>query len=291
MVARPRFTGDWPPIAHRRAPQPLGWLDAREDQTAPGLAGWAAAAVPLVRLPNAASWRFPDLLREVSAVAVEFDWPQPRDLRRLSDLMAWNARLPVVMFSEYHAEDLAVWAFRSGIADYVVTPLSRPELTDIVVRLAGRNTLEQTARTTPPAMRPAIPCLPPSARPVTRTGPAVIYMLRNLGSRITEREMAELCRLSVSEFSRAFHRDHHCSFRDFLLRQRVHAAASLLSTTARSVMDITYEVGFGEPSQLSRYFRRFFAVTPSEFRRRGLAEGADGLAQRPGLAENYNSTA
>jgi AraC-like DNA-binding protein len=249
------------PLAHLN--KPLGWLDARGSQATPSLADWAAEAVRLVWLPNEVSWRFSNLVAKVRGIAVEFDTPQARDLLKFSDLLAWNARLPVVMFSEYHAEDLAVWAFRTGVVDYIVKPLSRPELIEILLCLSKIDT--QPRRGVMKVHPPVLPALH-DGMPPTRSAPAVSYIRRNLHKPLLAGQMAEICGLSVNEFSRVFHRENNYSFRSFVLQHRMEKAASLLSTQCTPVADVAHQVGIGDPSLFSRYFRRFFASTPTEFR-------------------------
>src|SRR6266540_3713712 len=238
----------------------LGWLDVRTNQATPGLAEWAARAVSIKELVPGESWRFQNLGREVCSVAVEFDRPSSKDLRKLSDMITWLAPLPVVVFSEYHAEDLAVWAFRSGVADFIATPLSRTDLTAIVLNVTARREGPHAARCTallgamvPP--RPPPLANVPNSTSAKRTGIATIYIQKYFGGRITERDMAQLCHMSISEFSRAFHGENGCCFREFLLRRRVQAAASLLVSSDSAIADIAFEVGFGDPTQLSRHFR------------------------------------
>jgi AraC-like DNA-binding protein len=255
----------------RHPTRSLGWLDARKSKATPGLIEWAAEAASVKELIPDASWRFANLGREVCSVAVEFDRPSSKDLRKLSDMIVWLAPLPVIVFSEYHAEDLAVWAFRSGAADFIVTPLSRTDLTAIVQNMTTRRESSHATRCTALAGLMAPPRLPPfsdvtNIPSAKRTGIAATYILRHFGARITERDMAELCHMSVSEFSRAFHKENRFCFREFLLRRRLQAAASLLAASDSAIADIAFEVGFGDPTQLSRHFRQFYAATPTEYR-------------------------
>jgi AraC-like DNA-binding protein len=251
----------------------LGWLDVRKDQAEPGLVNWAALAVSIKQLVPGESWRFANLSRDVCSVAVEFDRPCSQDLRKLADMIAWLAPLPVVVFSEYHAEDLAVWAFRAGVADFIVTPLSQTDLTAIVLNATAPREASHASKCSVLAASMALPP-PPRLSEVTntssgrRTSIAATYIMRNFGRRIKEGDMAQLCHMSISEFSRAFHKENRFCFREFLLRRRLQAAASLLVSSDSPIASIAFDVGFGDPTQLSRHFRQFYAATPSEYRMR-----------------------
>lgn len=58
----------------------------------------------------------------------------------------------------------------------------------------------------------------------------------------------------------------------YLLNVRVEHFAYLITTTDRSYVDIAYEVGFRDLSNVSRTFRKYKGCTPQEYRRRFCSE-------------------
>ena len=56
------------------------------------------------------------------------------------------------------------------------------------------------------------------------------------------------------------------SFRSFLTRARMARAAELLVSTDIPVKEVARRVGYHEPSQFTKAFKRAYAATPSEFR-------------------------
>lgn len=80
-------------------------------------------------------------------------------------------------------------------------------------------------------------------------------------------------RLGVSE--RALQRDlqkEQTTFRQVLDDLRKELAREYLADARHSITDVSFLLGFSEPSVLHRYFRRWFGLTPQEFRRRGLQQ-------------------
>ena len=61
------------------------------------------------------------------------------------------------------------------------------------------------------------------------------------------------------------------SIYQYLLVVRVEYFAYLLTTTDRSLMDIAYEVGFRDFTNVSRIFRKYKGCTPTEYRRKYCA--------------------
>jgi AraC family transcriptional regulator, regulatory protein of adaptative response / methylphosphotriester-DNA alkyltransferase methyltransferase len=72
-------------------------------------------------------------------------------------------------------------------------------------------------------------------------------------------------------------------FRSYLRRLRMAKAADLLATTALPVKEIARRVGYGDPSQFSKAFKRIYGVSPSESRamRRGRREKSGRVAPSP----------
>ncbi|MGI9471920.1 MAG: helix-turn-helix transcriptional regulator, partial [Rubripirellula sp.] len=54
----------------------------------------------------------------------------------------------------------------------------------------------------------------------------------------------------------------------YLQRVRVHHASILLADTEMSIGMLALETGFYDQAHLTRTFRRWFEMTPSEFRKR-----------------------
>jgi AraC-like DNA-binding protein len=57
------------------------------------------------------------------------------------------------------------------------------------------------------------------------------------------------------------------SYSDLLDEVRFETAAQLLTDGANDVIDIAYELGYGEPSSFSRAFRRLAGLSPRQYRR------------------------
>lgn len=203
-------------------------------------------------------------------ICFEFDQP---DRHRLLALQATKLRfppLPILMLTEAHSEALAVWSFRSRVWDYLVKPVTFEELAWRVQALY--RAAEATRR---PGQRhnlfPSQP-VPPGER-VGRSAPrgittaAADYVAGHLDMRISLTTAAGLCRLSRSEFSRVFKREHGLTFCDFLLRSRVERARQLLALPRTSVSEVAFAVGFNDLSYFARIFRRYTGAAASSYRK------------------------
>jgi AraC family transcriptional regulator len=115
-------------------------------------------------------------------------------------------------------------------------------------------------------------------------------MLRRVLDLIRERadgdlyvhELAALCGMSESHFSREFKRAVGMPPHQYLLQQRLTQAREALSDTDERIGDIALNLGFTDASHFSRLFAQRFGQTPTQFRRarRTLPTGA-ALNQHP----------
>lgn len=103
--------------------------------------------------------------------------------------------------------------------------------------------------------------------------PIVIeFMNSNLERRIALAELAEAANLSPSHLSHLFKTQTGRSPGEYLRRLRMEKAGHLLATSLLGVKQIMAMVGYTETSNFVRHFRRYFAIAPSEYRKRTYNE-------------------
>ena len=81
-------------------------------------------------------------------------------------------------------------------------------------------------------------------------------------------DMAKLCGMSYSYFSRFFKKAMNRNFSDYVNHIRVAKAEYMIATTDISITDIAMEVGFSTASYFIEQFKRIKGMTPKQFRRR-----------------------
>lgn len=207
----------------------------------------------------------------------EFDYPDLPKLKTLQQTRRSHPALPILMFTEYHFETLAVWAFRTGVWDYLVKPVATDVLS-LCVDLALKS--ERPPASIPPEVRFYQPS---SKKRITL--PAVAYIEAHYAEAIRLDDLSRLCGLGPFQFCRAFKREQGMTLREYLVRHRIGKAKELLKHPAASVTDVAFGVGFNDLSYFARVFRRAIGVSPSEFRIRTRADAplAQSLPSREAL--------
>ena len=90
----------------------------------------------------------------------------------------------------------------------------------------------------------------------------------NIGQPVSLRDLADVCCLSVSRFSRAFRRTMGCTPRQWLMGRRVEAAKAGLLRSDLPLTELFATFGFADASHFSRVFTNATGETPADWRRR-----------------------
>lgn len=93
------------------------------------------------------------------------------------------------------------------------------------------------------------------------------YIDANLESRIRNRDLAAVARLSEFYFNVAFRNSVGHSPHDYVIRRRVERAQGLMLSTDKALSEIAVECGLADQSHFTRLFRRVVGESPAVWRR------------------------
>ena len=96
--------------------------------------------------------------------------------------------------------------------------------------------------------------------------PALSYVRSHLREAITMKDMAALCHLSPSYFSRLFGREVGENFVSYVNRNKIQLAKELLRETNKNVSQIAAELSYQDSSHFINLFKRFEGITPRVYR-------------------------
>ena len=89
---------------------------------------------------------------------------------------------------------------------------------------------------------------------------------QEFGSDLSLDEIARRVASSRRQLQRAYAEIGHTTFRDHLTRVRMQKAAELLSSRGLTVREVAHRVGYRQPAQFAKAFRRHLGVAPSDYR-------------------------
>ncbi len=207
-------------------------------------------------------------LQPGEALAIEFDYPDRPGLSFLRRTKQCYPHVPILMFTTQHSEQLAVWAYRNRVMDYVVTPVTQADLIRCRQLLqAVQSADERQSERTIIDYHAKIPVEVPVGQrvPGVRLAAALHFVRSNFRRMIRVAEVAELCDMSPFHFSHEFTAEFSLTFQEYVLRCRILEACKELRHPNVSVANVAYSVGFNDPSYFSRVFRRYFCLSPTEY--------------------------
>lgn len=83
---------------------------------------------------------------------------------------------------------------------------------------------------------------------------------------------------SRRQLQRAYAEIGNTTFREHLTRVRMRKAAEMLAARRLTVREVAHRVGYRQPAQFAKAFRRYQGVTPSSFRPDGYTSSNGRLA-------------
>lgn len=248
----------------------ISWLDLRNNIQTPSLASSFTQLYDLTifQRHEVNSNTLDAQLHDV--ICFEYDYPDIPSLNLLQQMRKAYPDNPILMFTEQHSEALAIWAFRTGVWDFHVTPMSELALREVVVGLEHAMSFRCAVRQEVPGFNKIR--LPDEVRfralpdDKQRLQPAISYLEIHYNSKLSEDALAELCGLSSSKFSRLFKQTFNITFQEYLIRYRLGESSRLLLNPVATIADVAYSVGFNDPSYYARAFKKYLGVSPSKFR-------------------------
>lgn len=112
--------------------------------------------------------------------------------------------------------------------------------------------------------------------PYREMTPVVAFVMDHYAERISIRGLAEMMRLSLSQFDRKFKELFQMTPSDYIHRVRVNAARRLLERSNDSIGVIAVDCGFYDQSHFTKRFKRLVGLSPSVYRRQYGRKGAAG---------------
>lgn len=94
------------------------------------------------------------------------------------------------------------------------------------------------------------------------------YIRQNIQKNITRKELADAVYPNPEYLSRLFKKEKGCTISEYMTREKMFLARSLLETTNFSVSMIASKVGYSNFSHFAQCFKKEFGISPREIRKK-----------------------
>ena len=184
----------------------------------------------------------------------------------------------IILLTGYDEFNFARTAIRIGVADYLLKPLRDGELHSILDRLASkRNNSDMNGDLTKNITLQSQAAVKSD---VVAGNPNILiqrvrnYIERHYCEQISLSEVADLMDVNPTYLSSIFESEQGESYSKYVLRLRIERAALLLRThPVGNISDIATDVGYLSAKHFISVFKKYYGMTPSEFRSRFAASG------------------
>ena len=184
----------------------------------------------------------------------------------------------IILLTGYDEFNFARTAIRIGVADYLLKPLRDGELHSILDRLASkRNNSDMNGDLTKNITLQSQAAVKSD---VVAGNPNILiqrvrnYIERHYCEQISLSEVADLMDVNPTYLSSIFESEQGESYSKYVLLLRIERAALLLRThPVGNISDIATDVGYLSAKHFISVFKKYYGMTPSEFRSRFAASG------------------
>lgn len=204
----------------------------------------------------------------INAFCFDFDYPDRPGLSSLCKTKEQYPQVPILMLTSQHSEQLAVWAYRNRVMDYLVKPVAEEDLIrckELLVAIQSTEGRDDNRRSIDRKSNFPVEVPVGQRVKVVRLAPALHFVQKYFRRKIRNAEVARLCGMSSFHFSHAFTETYSLTFQEFVLRYRIYVACKELLHPNIAVANVAYSVGFNDPSYFARVFRRYMDQAPSAF--------------------------
>ncbi|MZQ86907.1 response regulator [Paenibacillus sp. 5J-6] len=188
------------------------------------------------------------------------------DFARKAKEMKPNVKIAVITGYDYY--DYAVTSLKIGIDDYVLKPVSKEDVYEVLQKLVGKLQSEQQQSELQSLVSDYKSTLQASDESDNKASIAKIIDENIANPEFSLANLADQKGFSTGYMSVLFKRLFTIAFQDYLIAARLERAKLQLLVSDLKVYEISTAVGFDNPNYFSAAFKKKFGMSPLQYRER-----------------------
>ena len=206
---------------------------------------------------------------DVHIVFADINMPRMNGLEFAKKAREIDPALKIALITGYDYFDYVVTALKLGVDDYILKPVSKDDVTELLIKLVDKRKAEDGLKTVI-ASADKIAGLSSASDDDSLKHTLAAAIEQNLQNpAFCLSALAEEIGYNAAYLSTLFKKLFGANFRDYLLDMRLEKAKILLLSTQMKNYEVAAAIGIDDPNYLSALFKRRFGVTVSEFRKAG----------------------
>ena len=197
---------------------------------------------------------------EIDIVLLDINMPRLDGLSVAEKLKEFNSDIKIAIVTGYNYFDYAQKAIKIGVEDYILKPISKKDVTEILTKLVFKLKKSQSKELIENFGEKREELLSQRERIEKIIEESYIDINFSLSF------LAEKLDLSSAYLSVIFKREFGITFQDYLLKKRMEKAKILLLTTELKNYEIAEKVGIEDSNYFSIKFRKYFGHPPKQYK-------------------------
>ncbi|HBF36398.1 MAG TPA: DNA-binding response regulator [Firmicutes bacterium] len=196
----------------------------------------------------------------IDVLLCDIKMPFMNGLELAKELKVRNSRVKILLLSGYREFDYAREAMEYGVRDYIVKPTKYDELIKVFSKI--KMELDKETVNIDSAIDKATESSNYNEKIITM----IKGYLQDNFQNATLEEAANLVHMNPFYLSKFFKDKTKENFSDYLITVRMEKAAQLLKDIVYKTYEISEKVGYSNPKNFTRTFKKYYGKTPKEFR-------------------------
>lgn len=200
-------------------------------------------------------------------VLMDINMPKIDGLSVAKKIKVINPNTKIAIITGYNYFDYAQTAIKIGVEDYILKPISKKDVSEIIVKLVNSLQVRKKDREIEKVLEKITT---DSQDNIAKNNYKVL--IQNIveesytDSQFTLTVLSEKLELSSGYLSTIFKKYFGISFQDYLLQKRMEKAKLLLLTTELKNYKIAEQVGFEDVNYFITKFKKYYKITPKQYR-------------------------
>lgn len=199
-------------------------------------------------------------------VLTDIVMPGMTGLQLLKSISSSGLKTEFIILTGFAEFSYAKEACRLGAFDYLLKPLEKNELLDVVERFKQKYNIMHNCDEEDPRLPP----LPYDSSNATLSM-ILGYIKQNFSASLRLYEVAEHFHFNFSYISQLFTKELGITFSEYVIRYRLDMAEKLLYDSTLPVKDVCRKVGINDYFYFNKLYKKYKGATPTSIRKQGRA--------------------
>ncbi len=201
----------------------------------------------------------------VDVILCDIMMPVMDGLTLCKEIFSRKLKVTVVFLTGYRDFEYARTAVEYGVRKYLLKPTSHKELTLAFTQI--KEELDSASDSAGPVRAEAEAAIGSADFYKSIISLTKEYVSNNIKTATLE-GASNAVHLSAPYLSKLFKIKNYENFSDYLMSKKMEKAAELLKEVYNTVYEVSESVGYSNPKNFTRAFRKYFGVTPNEYRKK-----------------------